>query len=465
PVSEQELRRLLKEGVIRPSTNVLRKGENQWRRLSDFLPPQAEPAAPSGAGRTGSPEQLYYYASPEGRAAGPVSEQELRRLLKEGVIRPTTSVLRKGENQWLPLGYMLNDPEPPAGGEDSFRPPLPPEQQKGAHASIAGAVLSMEALEEKLNILNSFIDKRLYSLFGFRKLVPYFEKWVHFSMHLTSLMTILSTMLLAFAIASVLSAPPPKVLLYANPYAPLLYPGAMETAQKAAEAEGGMSGEYFLKALAGGLLLGILLQYISALFSKANINYFFGRKPVLPSMLLPRLNIILLCIALLGTIYWILSLNGVYIFLAVLGLAALLYMIWLNLNCDRLFMEVAPEEASGSSDLIGYMMYQLRFFLIAVQTLIPLWLLGLCVFYCVTIFSADKEGRWILMLIEEVKEDVSVFSIISCLFLLAAPVALHLIYIVAALVPELLLSILKGWKKPASIDPSSQTINSIENNQ
>ena len=161
-------------------------------------------------------------------------------------------------------------------------------------------------------------------------------------------------------------------------------------------------------------------------------------------MLLPRLNVILLCALLLGTIVSLFFAKGVGIFLAILGLVSLLYMIWLHLNCDRIFMEVTDKEASGPSDLIGYMMYQLRFFLIAAQTLTPVWLLGLCAFCCAAIFSEDKGGFLIRLLTDG---DLSVFSIAGWLCLLATPVVLHLFYIVAALIPELLLSILKGWKK------------------
>lgn len=438
PVSKQELRQLLKQGVIRESTSVLRKGENQWRRLSDFLPPQKSPAAPSRADKTGPPAQIYYYASPGGQTSGPVSEQELRRLLEEGAIQKSTNIFRKGENQWLPLKRMLPDLERPADGEPFFPPPPRRERQKEAPVDAAGGVVrSMDMVEEKLNCLNTFIDKCLYRLFGFRKLVPYFEKWCHFSIHLTNVMIMLASVLFSFAVASMLSAP--RVSMYSGPYSSF-NPRAME----AAEADSGMSGGTFMVALLAGLLAGILLQYISGLFSKANVNYFFGRKPVLSSMLLPRLNIILLCVALLGTIGSLFLAKGVFIFLVILGLISLLYMIWLHLNCDSLFMEVTPREASGPSDLIGYMMYQLRFSLIAAQTLIPVWLLGLCAFCCATIFSDDKGGFLIRMLIDG---DLSVFSILMWLSLLATPVALHLFYIVVALVPELLLSILKGWKK------------------
>lgn len=103
PVSKQELRRLLKQGAVRESTSVLRKGENQWRRLSDFLPPQVSPA---GTGNRSTPDPIYYYASPEGQPAGPVSWQKLCQLLEQGAIQKSTNILRKGENQWLPLGIF-----------------------------------------------------------------------------------------------------------------------------------------------------------------------------------------------------------------------------------------------------------------------------------------------------------------------------------------------------------------------
>ena len=191
----------------------------------------------------------------------------------------------------------------------------------------------------------------------------------------------------------------------------------MEAAQKAAEADSGMSGGAFMAALAGGFLLGILLQYVSGLFSKANANYFFGRKPALSSMLLPRLNVILLCALLLGTIVSLFFAKGVGIFLAILGLVSLLYMIWLHLNCDRLFMKVTDKEASGPSDLIGYMMYQLRFSLVAAQTLIPVWLLGLCGFCCFVLFSGDRGGFLVRLLMSG---ELSVWGVIGWISLLAS---------------------------------------------
>ena len=449
PVSEQELRKMLEQGTIKESANILRKGDAQWRRLSDVFPPQAAAQpAPPGAGNMSPSDKTYYYAPPGGQATGPVSEQELRKLLAQGVIHESANVIRKGETQWRQIKHMLKDHEQ-TGRDEAFVPPpvpacfppLPTERHEENRVSaVDGAARMMDIAEKTLNDLNTFIDNRLYSLFGFRKLVPHFKKWVNFTIHLTSVMTILTSILFAFAVASIASEPKP---MYMTPYS-TFNPRAMETAQKAVESDSGMSGGTFMAALGGGFLLGVILQYISGLFSKANVNYFYSRKPVLSSMLLPRLNVIILCILLLGTLISLFFAKGIFIFLAILALASQLYMIWLHLNCDRLFMKVTDKEASGPSDLIGYMMYQLRFSLVAAQTLIPVWLLGLCGFCCFVLFSGDRGGFLVRLLMSG---ELSVWGVIGWVSLLAAPVALHLCYIFAALLPELLLSILKGGKK------------------
>lgn len=134
PVSKRELRRLLEQGAIRESTSVLRKGENQWRRLSDFLPPRkdpATPATPDGASRADQAASIYYYASPNGQATGPVSERELRRLLEQDVIHQSTNVFRKGDTQWRRLGDIL----PIQALSDSS---ASPERNKKIHALAKG---------------------------------------------------------------------------------------------------------------------------------------------------------------------------------------------------------------------------------------------------------------------------------------------------------------------------------------
>lgn len=389
----------------------------------------------------------YYYAHAGGSPQGPFSEQELRELLSQGRINENTNVIEKGQQQWSLIKHVLKDHElpkrsaafVPSATPAPFSPGQVERHEGGRGAAYGGAAQSMDRAVEGINDLNVFIDKLLYKLFGYGKLAPYFKKWVNISVNLTSMLTILASVLVAFAIASIVSTPK---AMYASPYSSF-NPRAMDAVQKAAEADSGMSGGTIMVALIGGFLLGVVLQYISGLFSRANVNYFYGRKPVLSSMLWPRLNVIGLIIFVVGTIISLFALKGVGIFLAILVLASLLYMIWLHLNCDRIFMEVTEKDASGPSDFIGYVMYQLRFTLVAVQTLTPVWLLGLSIMCCATIFSDDKGG----IIVSLLPTKLSIWGIIGGITLLTMPVVLHLCYIFLSLWPELLLSVLQGWKK------------------
>ena len=200
---------------------------------------------------------------------------------------------------------------------------------------------------------------------------------------LTSIMTILATTLMAFAIATIASAPSPRFSPYSNPYSHFSPSSSMETV------EGGLSGGAIMAALIGGILVGVLLQYVVTLFSRANIGYFFGRKPVLSSMLIPRLASILGVLFIVATIIGICALKGVMIVVGILVLVCLFYLVWLHLNCNRIFVDINEQDASGSSDLIGYMMYGLRYMLVAGQTLTPLWLLVLSLLSCSIIFAGD----------------------------------------------------------------------------
>ncbi len=154
PVSAQDLRRLLKEGVIRKSTNVFRKGDTQWRRLSDVLPVQEENQAdPSDAKGQEPPDKIYYYASDDGQSTGPVSAQDLRRLLKEGVIRKSTSVFRKGDAQWKRLSDVL-----PV--QDSSDSPASPEREIKKFHSLAKGEVSR-------NFLSILMDTYVIALKNF----------------------------------------------------------------------------------------------------------------------------------------------------------------------------------------------------------------------------------------------------------------------------------------------------------
>ena len=134
PVSKQELRKLLKQHIIHESANVIRKGDAQWRRLSDILPPQAaDQPAPSVAENMNESGRAYYYASAGGQATGPVSKQELRKLLKQHIIHESANVIRKGDAQWRRLSDIL----PPQGSPYSL---APFKQKQKFHALAKGEV-------------------------------------------------------------------------------------------------------------------------------------------------------------------------------------------------------------------------------------------------------------------------------------------------------------------------------------
>ena len=98
-------------------------------------------------------EHLYYYASDDGQATGPVSAQELRRLLKEGVIRKSTNVFRKGDTQWRRLSDVL-----PV--QDSSDSPASPEKKIKKFHSLAKGEVSR-------NFLSILMDTYVIALKNF----------------------------------------------------------------------------------------------------------------------------------------------------------------------------------------------------------------------------------------------------------------------------------------------------------
>ncbi len=423
PVTEEELRRLLAQGTLTASSNVLRKGENQWKHPSDFLTSEPTP----------TPVQeraAYYYADANRQTTGPVTEEELRRLLAQGILTASSNVIRKGENSWMRLSQALNI-------EDTlYTPPSPPI--KSISEEVDRKNLNIKSVEQHLDGINSSIDSLLYRIFGFEKLIPHFNKWVNITVHMTGVLTVLLCVLATFAARTVICTPKPRITIF-------MTPEQIEAAEKAAEESSKMSGGEFIILLICGLLTGILLQYIAGLFSKANLSYFYERKPTLSSMLWPRFNVILLCLVLLFEVYSFFKLPGsLSAVIAVTGILTVMYFIWLHLNSDKLFLYISGKnEASGTRDLIGYMTYSLRYLLIAAQTLTPLWLLilnGVCAY---VIFS-DKS---VSMFFDFVMDfNLSFEDFLLLLAIILPPIAIHLGYIAFSLVPEVILAILHNRK-------------------
>ena len=78
-------------------------------------------------------DKTYYYASAGGQATGPVSKQELRKLLEQHIIHESANVIRKGDAQWRRLSDIL----PPQGSPYSL---APFKQKQKFHALAKGEV-------------------------------------------------------------------------------------------------------------------------------------------------------------------------------------------------------------------------------------------------------------------------------------------------------------------------------------
>lgn len=349
--------------------------------------------------------QTYYYNDADGKITGPVSEQELRQLLDQGIIQMSTDILQKGEKQWINLSDVLNLPKQSEPTNDF---PPPSKEYNDNKKS-----LNIEKLEKNINNINSLVDNYLYKIFNFDKLLPYFKKWIDLSVTLTNVLTILTCIIITFAWLSV---------QYMDSSIPF---GVMIT------------------SIIGSTLIGVLVQYVSGLFSKANINYFYSNKPVLSSMALPKSNAIILILALIGHIFVLY--NAYEIIMALLVIASMLmlvYMIWLNLNSNKIFIEVKEKEASATSDLVGYIRYQLRFLLIISQTLLPICFLALSSLGLYIIFSNTESifAKIIVGILANI-------SIPAGVTLLCAPILIHFVYVVLSVIPELISSIMRNKEK------------------
>ncbi len=56
----------------------------------------------------------YYYADENSQAIGPITEDQLRALVRNGSITPDTQVLQEGTTEWCQYGLIAPPPNPPA---------------------------------------------------------------------------------------------------------------------------------------------------------------------------------------------------------------------------------------------------------------------------------------------------------------------------------------------------------------
>jgi hypothetical protein len=133
PVSDEQLHAWAKDGVVTGETLVWREGLTNWQPYRTVLPPGAVPPAPpvapapEPAPAVAPPAPVpvattWYYAIGTDRL-GPVSQEQLQALVKDGVVTGETLVWREGLPNWLP--YRTQAAPGPATATVNFAAPLP----------------------------------------------------------------------------------------------------------------------------------------------------------------------------------------------------------------------------------------------------------------------------------------------------------------------------------------------------
>jgi hypothetical protein len=83
----------------------------------------------------------FYYADQQNKTAGPVSQEELQRLIKEGIIKNDPMVVVEGRSDWKPLSSTNIQSSPAAGEMPAGSPP------QVSQAAEKTAVACKDALE------------------------------------------------------------------------------------------------------------------------------------------------------------------------------------------------------------------------------------------------------------------------------------------------------------------------------
>ena len=58
--------------------------------------------------------ESYFYVGPDRKTVGPYTLSQLQGLAAQGVIKPTTKAIRKGDRQWVPYSQLATAPRLPA---------------------------------------------------------------------------------------------------------------------------------------------------------------------------------------------------------------------------------------------------------------------------------------------------------------------------------------------------------------
>jgi hypothetical protein len=125
PYPTEAMKAMARRGELLPTAMVLQEGTGQWVQARsvaafEFPPTNLNTSSPHASAvpsqsATGStfppstvpiagpilPASLWYYAQ-QGRTVGPVSIEELRRLLGAGQVLPSDFVCKQGTQAWVP---------------------------------------------------------------------------------------------------------------------------------------------------------------------------------------------------------------------------------------------------------------------------------------------------------------------------------------------------------------------------
>lgn len=96
PESEEQMRRLVQDGILEAGSEVWKEGMEAWVRLDQ------SPFA-SFLKKEQPQEEAWYYAT-DGQSHGPFSEKQLVRKMQAGTLRESDYVLRQGMKKWVKAG-------------------------------------------------------------------------------------------------------------------------------------------------------------------------------------------------------------------------------------------------------------------------------------------------------------------------------------------------------------------------
>ena len=136
PSTEAQLQQLAACGQLQPTDLVWKKGMAEVTQASQIFPPP--PPVPTQTAQIGSKAkeiEQWYYAQ-QGQRKGPVSKEQIRKLMSSGQLQASDLVWRKGMAQWTQTSRVFPPPPPDPNGP----PPVPTQAaQIGSKAKEVNA--------------------------------------------------------------------------------------------------------------------------------------------------------------------------------------------------------------------------------------------------------------------------------------------------------------------------------------